>query len=205
MAEIKLKDTTLIEVVNNTGGGVSYRNDMGILRRWERPGSPKRIQLLELQQTISQIGVYNMFARGSLLINHDNAQEIMDVLGIPELDEYVCTLDEIEGLLNGLDYEDLKAVLKWGSKSQTETIVSLAANKKIKDANVISIIKEVTGVDITIASPLEKEKVKTSKPSRNKAVEIEEVEEKPARNKAPAKKTPAKKAPAKKTATKKTE
>jgi hypothetical protein len=192
MSKNNLKDTTLIEVVNNTGGGVAYHNEMGILRRWERPGSIKKIQLLELQQSISQTGVYNLFERGSLLINHNNATDVMDMLGIPELDEYVCTLDEIEELLSGSDYEDLRAVLKWGAKSQTETIVSLATNKNLKDANVISIIKDVVGVDVTIESPLKEEKqVEATKPSRKKADNdtVEEVEEKPARKKAPAKKT----------------
>lgn len=193
MAQKTFKDTTLIEIVNNTGGGLSYYNDMGILRRWERPGSLKKIQLLELQQTISQTGVYNMFERGSLLINHNDAVDIMDMLGIPELDEYVCTLDEIEELLNGSDYEDLRAVLKWGSKSQTETIISLATNKKIKDANVISIIKEITKVNVAIEDPIEDKDKSTTKPSRNKVVAKEVEEEKPARKKAPTKKTTTKK------------
>lgn len=187
---LKINDNTMIDIKNNTGGGLAYRNDMGILRRWERPNSIKKIQFLELQQTISQIGVYNMFERGSLLIDHNNAKEIMDMLGIPELDDYICTLDEIEELLNGSDYDDLRGVLKWGSKSQTETVISIATNKKIKDANVISIIKEVVGVDVTIASPIDA-KVDVKKPARNKTevASEDEVEEKPKRKKSPAKKT----------------
>ena len=195
MAKTNLKDSTLISIINNTGGGVAYYNDMGILRRWEMPGSVKKIQLLELQQSISQTGVYNLFERGSLLIDHNDAVDVMDMLGLSELDEYVCTLDEIGELLNGSDYDDLKAVLKWGSKSQTETIISLATNQKLSDANVISIIKEVSGVDVTIENPLEEKKESiANKPSRKKAVEkVEEVEEKPARKKTPAKKTATKK------------
>ena len=195
MAKTNLKDSTLISIINNTGGGVAYHNDMGILRRWEMPGSNKKIQLLELQQSISQTGVYNLFERGSLLIDHNDAVDVMDMLGLPELDEYVCTLDEISELLDGSDYDDLKAVLKWGSKSQTETIISLATNQKLSDANVISIIKEVTGVDVTIENPLEEKKQNTTKkPSRKKAVEkVEEEEEKPARKKASTKKTATKK------------
>lgn len=193
MAQKTFKDTTLIEIVNNTGGGLSYYNDMGILRRWERPGSLKKIQLLELQQTISQTGVYNMFERGSLLINHNDAIDIMDMLGIPELDEYVCTLDEIEELLNGSDYEDLRVVLKWGSKSQTETIISLAANRKIQDANVISIIKEITKVDVTIEDPIDDKDNSMAKPLRNKVVAEEVEDEKPARKKTATKKTATKK------------
>lgn len=205
MAEknVKINDDTMITVKNNTGGGVSFRTDIGILRRWERPNSTLKIKLLELMQSISKTGVYNMFARGLLLIDEDNANEIMDILGIPELDEYVCTLDEIDELLKGVDYEDLRNVLKWGTKSQTETIISIAANKSIKDANVIKAIKDITGVDVTIEAPIEKEKEK--RPARKKATDetVEEVEEvRPARAKSTTKKPAAKKTT---TTTKKTE
>lgn len=180
----KINNETLITVRNNTGGGIAYKNEMNILRRWDRPNfkrpnSIKKLQFLELQQSIAQRGVYNMFANGMLLIDENNAQEIMELLGIPELDEYVCTLEEITSLLDGVDYEDLENVLKWGTQTQTDSIITVATNREIEDANVIKIIKDVTGVDVTI-SPVDKTTKKTvERPPRNKKAN----EEKPARNK----------------------
>lgn len=175
----KIKDDALIRVKNNTAGGIAYENHMGILQRWGEPKAIRLIKFIDILQSLSNRGVYNMYSNGYLLIDQDNARDVMDELGLPELDDYVCSLDEIEDLLKGKDLEDLENVLTWGSKSQTETIVSIATNNIIKDANVTSIIKNVTGVDVTINyEDMKKDKSKSSKPARNSK---KDEAEKPAR------------------------
>jgi len=191
MAKKTINENTMITIKNNTGGGIGFRTGLGILRKLDRPNSVMKIKLDELMQSISQSGVYNMFANGLILVDEDNASEIMDMLGLPELDDYVCTLEEIEDLLSGVDYDDLRNVLKWGTKAQNSTIITVANNKGIKDANVIQIIKDVTGVDVTIKPVKNTREVK--KPARNatKAKDVEEV--KPARKKTTPKQTVTKK------------
>ena len=145
----KLNDTTMITIRNNSGGGVYFKNDMGILRAWEKPNSVKKLTLLELTQAMSQYGVYKMFEKGLLIIEDNNIGEIREMLGLPELDEYILTLDEVKELLKSKDYDDLKNVLKWSNKFQKDTIIQTAISEKVSDANVINIIKEITGQDIT--------------------------------------------------------
>lgn len=167
----KLTDTTMITVRNNSGGGVYFQNDMGILRQWEKPNSIKKLSLLELTQAMSQHGIYVLFEKGLLIIEDDSIGEIREILGLPELDEYVLTLNEVKTLLKSKDYDDLKNVLKWSNKFQKETIIQTAISEKVADANVINIIKEITGQDITFLIVEEKE-VKTELNTENDKKEV---------------------------------
>lgn len=169
----KLIDSTMITVRNNSGGGIYFNNDMGILRGWEKPNSIKKISLIELTQAMSQRGVYVLFDKGSLIIDEPDAGEIREILGLTELDEYILTLKEIKELITSKDYDDLRNVIKWSNKFQKDTIIQTAINEKISDANVINVIKEVTGQDITSLIITEKAEVKKEekeevRPSRKK-------------------------------------
>jgi hypothetical protein len=152
----KLTDSTMITIRNNSGGGIYFKNDMGILRSWEKPSSIKKISLIELAQALSHKGVYVLFDKGSLIIDEDNAGEIREYLGLPELDEYVLTLKEVKDLLHSKDYKELRTILKWSDNYQKDTIVQTAISEKV-DANTISVIKEMTGQDITSLIIVEKE------------------------------------------------
>jgi len=170
----KLTDTSLITIRNNSGGGVYFNNDMNILRGWENPNSIKKISLLELMQCMSQRGIYVLFEKGSLIIDELNAGEIREMLGLPELDEYILTLNEVKELLKSKDYEDLKNVLKWSNSFQKDTVIQTAISEKISDANIINVIKEITGQDITSLIVTEKaeakkeEVIEESRPVRKK-------------------------------------
>lgn len=170
----KLTDSTMITIRNNSGGGVYFNNDMGILRGWENPNSIKKISLVELTQSMSQRGVYVLFDKGSLIIDEPDAGEIREILGLSELDEYILTLKEIKELITSKDYNDLRNVIKWSNKFQKDTIIQTAINEKISDANVINVIKEITGQDITSlivterAEDKKKEEKEESRPPRKK-------------------------------------
>lgn len=170
----KLTDSTMITIRNNSGGGVYFNNDMGILRGWEKPDSMKKISLVELTQAMSQRGVYVLFDKGTLIIDEQDAGEIREILGLSELDDYILTLKEIKELIKSRDYDDLRNVLKWSNKFQKDTIIQTAINEKISDANVINIIKEITGQDITSLIVTEKAEAKKEeekeevRPSRKK-------------------------------------
>lgn len=170
----KLTDSTMITIRNNSGGGVYFNNDMGILRGWEKPNSIKKISLVELTQAMSQRGVYVLFDKGSLIIDEPDAGEIREILGLSELDEYILTLKEIKELITSKDYNDLRNVIKWSNKFQKDTIIQTAINEKISDANVINVIKEITGQDITSlivterAEDKKEEEKEESRPPRKK-------------------------------------
>lgn len=144
MATTKLTDKSIIRVVNNTTGSLSFYDNDEKKHSFPRKNSFKDMELSKIE------GVYNSSPN---LIEHGHIvfkdKRVYDYLGMPEeVYSKLLTLEDIEKILVEETDVKLKEIIEEVPKSVKENIAKVAKEKGIDSKKKVKAIKEVTGFDV---------------------------------------------------------
>jgi hypothetical protein len=161
---VELKDTTMVEVTNNSTGSVSYYSEFSrTLRKWDKPNTTKKISLEELRELVGSSGGYELLENFLLIKNMD----VREDLGLPVNKEYLLDEKEIKALLKK-SVDVLESTLENTSDSIKEKIAQSSIDTKLSDLDKLEIIKDHTGVDVLTAIQEKKEEEKEQKATDKK-------------------------------------
>lgn len=163
----QLQDNTMVEVINNSTGSVSFYSEYSRMsRKWDKPGSKKKVSLEELRELVSNSGGYELLENFLLIKDMDVREE----LGLPVNKEYMLDEKEIKALLKK-SVDVLTETLENTSDSIKEKIAQTAIDTKLSDLDKLEVIQEHSGIDALSAikekKDEEKEK-KSEKPTKAK-------------------------------------
>lgn len=163
----QLQDNTMVEVINNSTGSVSFYSEYSRMsRKWDKPGSKKKVSLEELRELVSNSGGYELLENFLLIKDMDVREE----LGLPVNKEYMLDEKEIKTLLKK-SVDVLTETLENTSDSIKEKIAQTAIDTKLSDLDKLEVIQEHSGIDALSAikekKDEEKEK-KSEKPTKAK-------------------------------------
>ena len=132
-------------------GTVTYSNEMRHVRRvWQRQNQTIIIPADELQESIYDIGVYNLFHQGYLGI--DNAEH-RKLIGIDNesfgTNAPFSTEDAKKLLMQEPNLETFKRTIASLQKGSIDVLITEAYNLRNVSYDKLNIIKEVLGVNIT--------------------------------------------------------
>ena len=132
-------------------GTVTYSNDMRHVRRiWQRQNQVIAIPADELQESIYDMGVYNLFHQGYLGI--DNAEH-RKLIGLDDesfgINEPFSSADARKLLLDEQNLETFRKRISVLQKGSIDVLVTEAYNIRNVSYDKLNIIKEVLGINIT--------------------------------------------------------
>ena len=132
-------------------GTVTYSNDMRHVRRiWQRQNQVIAISADELQESIYDMGVYNLFHQGYLGI--DNAEH-RKLIGLDDesfgTNEPFSSADARKLLLDEQNLETFRKRISVLQKGSIDVLVTEAYNIRNVSYDKLNIIKEVLGINIT--------------------------------------------------------
>ena len=132
-------------------GTVTYSNEMRHVRRvWQRQNQTIIIPADELQESIYDIGVYNLFHQGYLGI--DNAEH-RKLIGLDNesfgTNAPFSTMDARKLLMEESNLETFKRTVASLQKGSIDVLITEAYNIRNVSYDKLNIIKEVLGVNIT--------------------------------------------------------
>lgn len=132
-------------------GTVTYSNEMRHVRRvWQRQNQTIIIPADELQESIYDIGVYNLFHQGYLGI--DNAEH-RKLIGLDNesfgTNAPFSTTDARKLLMEESNLETFKRTVASLQKGSIDVLITEAYNIRNVSYDKLNIIKEVLGVNIT--------------------------------------------------------
>lgn len=132
-------------------GTVTYSNDMRHVRRiWQRQNQVIAIPADELQESIYDMGVYNLFHQGYLGI--DNAEH-RRLIGLDDesfgTNEPFSSADARKLLLDEQNLETFRKRISVLQKGSIDVLVTEAYNIRNVSYDKLNIIKEVLGINIT--------------------------------------------------------
>ena len=132
-------------------GTVTYSNEMRHVRRvWQRQNQTIIIPADELQESIYDIGVYNLFHQGYLGI--DNAEH-RKLIGLDNesfgTNAPFSTADARKLLMEESNLETFKRTVASLQKGSIDVLITEAYNIRNVSYDKLNIIKEVLGVNIT--------------------------------------------------------
>lgn len=143
MAIAKLTESSKIKVINNTKGGLSFKDFNDKKHLFPRPNSYKE---LELRVLINLYNDYANFIEEGYIIFENLA--VYEYLGVPE-EVYgkIIPLDKIKEFLEK-DAEIIKEELLSMSQTVKENVAMIAKETKIDSKKKIKAIKDATGFDV---------------------------------------------------------
>lgn len=143
MANDRLNSKTLIKVINNTTGLLSFMGIDGRKYSFNRAGAFRMVELGILEGLFNEHE--NFITHGYIYLADKRAY---DYLGIPvEVYSKIKTLKELDEMLEK-DADELKEELKELPNPMKENIAIIAKSKGIDSKKKIKAIKEVTGFDV---------------------------------------------------------
>jgi hypothetical protein len=161
---MSVTENQVVEVTNNSTGGVSYYSEYSrIERRWERPNVTKKIPLEELKELVSMAGGFQLL-ENYLLIKDMTVRE---ELGLSVEKSYVLEEKDIKALFKK-SVDALVDTLENTSDSIKEKIAQIAIDTKLADLDKLEAIKEHTGIDALVVIQEKKEEEKQEKAAKNK-------------------------------------
>lgn len=139
-----LKANTMIKVINNTIGSLSFRGIDDKKYLFTKPNSYKLIPYSVIE------GIYNdsenLISQGYILFDTKNVYE---ELGVPkEVYEKLYSMEQIKELLDNTDSDELTEELNEVSNVIKENVAIVAKDKKLDSKKKIKAIKEATGFDV---------------------------------------------------------
>lgn len=137
-----------VKVINMSLGKVVYPvfNKPGIKRIFPKQGSFIMIDPEELEETIYQPGVRELFEAGVLKIDD---KPTLELLGLVEASQKIMlTTEECKKLLQSRKNSEILKVLKGGSEETRENMVIAAQSLKFMDTTVNKWFIEFCKVDI---------------------------------------------------------
>lgn len=145
MATKKIKSSDKVRVYKNIVGSLSYRL-RGIFVFWERNLEYKDMQIADIEELIGNADIYRLFDKNQLLIKDE---EIREYLRLKSLDNDYLDTEKIKEILTDGDSKKLEEVVETCEDSELELIVDTAVKEKVKDRNVLGVIEDYTGLDLT--------------------------------------------------------
>lgn len=145
MERIELTDESLIEVVNEYGGEVSYVTEK--TRRVFPPSGVRKVPFTELKELILERGYVEAFERGILVVKDERARE---ALGLQPLSDYNLDESGIRKILIDGTEEELEDYLQYTSDGGIEKIVRVAIEIPLSSLRKINLIKAYSGKDILV-------------------------------------------------------
>ncbi len=140
--------------------------DLRIKRTWDKKGAIRTIEKEDLEQMMYDPGVEYMFKQGMLAIVDDDADKLNVELGIQEEGDekkILALTDEKKLEVMKMKMPDFRSTVKELSHEQLNELVSFCIEKELTNYDKITLLKDLTGIDILSAIRLnreDKEKVK---------------------------------------------
>lgn len=140
-----INNNTIVRVYNNDSGRVGYFSETSRIRRnWEKPDTPKDIPFEELRDQMNTTGGYKLFIDDILLIKDI---DIRKELGLKPLHKFLESDIGIKELLTG-DTDKLEDALIEMSQNIREKVAHKCIELKIKNIDVLDLIKKYSGLDV---------------------------------------------------------
>ncbi len=140
-----INSNTLVEVFNNDSGKVSYYSEFSrVKRNWDKTDSSKKIPFEELRDQMNTTGGSKLFEDDILLIKDI---DIRKELSLKPLHKYLESDSGIKELLIG-DINHLEEALIEMSQNIKEKVAHKCIELKIKDIDVLDLIKKYSGLDV---------------------------------------------------------
>jgi hypothetical protein len=137
-----------VKVTNMSTGKIMYPvfNKPGIKRIFPKHGSFIMIDEEEMEETIYQPGVRELFAEGYLKIDSD---ELLIKIGLEEMvGQNILDLTSAKALLETRNSGEIRKALKDGTPSSRGQLVAAAQEMKFMDPTINKWFIEYCGVDI---------------------------------------------------------
>jgi hypothetical protein len=143
MAVAKLNEKSMIKIINNTIGGVSFRDFNDRKHLLPKPKSFKNVELGIIEAFYNDDA--NFLEQGYIVFED---VRVYDYLGIPEeIYKKILPLDSIEKFLEQ-DAEVIKEELADMPKAVKENVAMVAKGKKMDSRKKTKAIKDATGFDV---------------------------------------------------------
>ena len=140
-----INNNTLVRVYNNDSGKVSYFSDFSRVKRtWDKTDSFKDLPFEELRDQMNTTGGSKLFEDDILLIKDI---DIRKELSLKPLRAYLESDLGINELLIG-DLSNLEDALIEMSQNIREKVAHKCIDLKIKNIDVLDLIKKYSGLDI---------------------------------------------------------
>ena len=167
----ELKDIR-VAVKSLVPGTVTYSNEMRHVRRiWQKQGQVILIPADELQESIYDIGVYNLFHQGYLGIDNPNHRK---AIGLDDenygTNEPFSAEDARKLLMEESNLETFRQKISVLQKGSIEVLSTEAYNLRNVSYDKLNIIKEVLGIDITMMLNNDKDVVPTQEQTKIPAI-----------------------------------
>ena len=140
-----IKPSEKVRVYKNIVGSLSYRL-RGIFVFWEETVEYKDMQIADIEEMLGHADLYRIFDKNKLLIKDE---EIREYLKLEPLDDEYLDSKKIKELLNDGDSKKLEEVVETCEDSELELIVDTAVKERVKDRNVLGVLEDYTGLDLT--------------------------------------------------------
>lgn len=140
-----IKSSDKVRVYKNIVGSLSYRL-RGIFVFWEETVEYKDMLIGDIEEMLGHADLYRMFDKNKLLIKDEGVREYLRLE--PLSDDYLDS-GKIKELLTDGDSRKLEEIVEVCEDSELEMIVETAVKEKVKDRNVLGVIEDYTGLDLT--------------------------------------------------------
>lgn len=140
--------STKVRVTNISTGKVVYPvyNKPGVKRIFAKPGSFLMIDIEELEETIYQPGVRELFMEGYLKLEDES---VLETLGLVDVgDKMMLTPDEALNLIRSRAVGKIREALEKGTYETRENLIAMALKEKFMDNTANKFFKEYANVDI---------------------------------------------------------
>lgn len=140
-----IKSTDKVRVFKNIVGSLSYafRNS---IRSWDEKIGYKDMIISDVEEMLGQSDLYAMFNKNQLLIKDESIREF---LKLDPLNNDYLDSDKIKDLLALKDAQKLEEVIETCEDSELEMIVDTAVKEKVNDRNVLGVLEDYTGLELT--------------------------------------------------------
>ena len=162
---VKIGGSTLVEISNDSFSIVGYNTDK--IKRDFPVGAKRQISLDEIEDVMNVPGGEVLFKENLLLIKDGKVREH---LGLPALDEFNLTREQIRTLLATGDEGKLEEVLQFCTDPVLNKIVQESLDMKITSFAIAGLIKAYSGTDVLqiIKEKMEEKPVGSTKESEDK-------------------------------------
>lgn len=136
-------DEAVVEIQNDYVCSIVY--SVGSVRRELPVGAKMKVKVKELYELVNTVGGRKVLEKGKILLKES---EVRDYLGLPELDKYNPSLEEIKELIKNPDIDRLEELLMYCSSTTLEKIVNSAIEAPISNMQAARLIHQYSGKDV---------------------------------------------------------
>lgn len=161
---VKMNSDSMVEVSNDSFSVVGYNTDK--IKRDFPVGSKRQITLGEIEEVMNIAGGEVLFRENLLLIKDP---KVRTHLGLPDLDEYNLTRDQIRELLSVGNETKLEEVLQYCTDAVLGKIVQESLDMRITSFALADLIQSYSGTDVLSILKEKNEEQPVKEESKDKA------------------------------------